>query len=225
MWAAAPARVGGLLAPGTRNSQLARSRKFNIHPQIPSWSPLFLLRQVAAPVLDRGRAIVTHNALRLSCNHAGYGALWREQLDEAWREPRSPFTWPVLNTADERWDVRAAIDAVVADAYGLTRDQYAHVLTTFSHTSYPKAPELCLAKFDELHAIGLDAFTKKYDPYWDIPLNENLPQPVIDLPIASEPVVREQEELFAGKGSGVRSRESGGSAARRRGRRRSSQHG
>jgi hypothetical protein len=38
MWAAAPARVGGLLAPGTRNSQLARSRKFNIHPQIPSWS-------------------------------------------------------------------------------------------------------------------------------------------------------------------------------------------
>ena len=36
--------------------------------------------------------------------------------------------------------------------------------------------------FDELKAIGLDAFTKKHDPYWDIPLNENLPQPVIDLP-------------------------------------------
>ena len=38
--------------------------------------------------------------------------------------------------------------------------------------------------FDELKAIGLDAFTKKHDPYWDIPLNENLPQPVIDLPVA-----------------------------------------
>ena len=61
--------------------------------------------------------------------------------------------------------MRAAIDAVVADAYGLTREQYAHVLSTFSHASYRKAPELCLAKFDELRAIGLDAFTKKYDPY------------------------------------------------------------
>ena len=41
--------------------------------------------------------------------------------------------------------------------------------------------------FDELKAIGLEAFTKKYDPYWDIPLNENLPQPVIDLPIPDQP--------------------------------------
>lgn len=51
---------------------------------------------------------------------------------------------------------------------------------------YPRAPQLCLARFDELKAIGLEAFTRKYDPYWDIPLNENLPQPVIDLPIPAE---------------------------------------
>ncbi|MBI3920798.1 MAG: hypothetical protein HY318_05210 [Armatimonadetes bacterium] len=78
--------------------------------------------------------------------------------------------------------MRAAIDAVVADAYGLSRDQYAHVLSTFSHRSYPKAPELCLARFDELKEIGLEAFTRKWDPYWDVPLNENLPEPVIELP-------------------------------------------
>jgi len=72
---------------------------------------------------------------------------------------------------------------VVADAYGLTREQYAHVLSTFSHKSYPKAPEICLARFDELKSIGLDAFTKKHDPYWDIPLNESLPKPVIELPL------------------------------------------
>ena len=96
------------------------------------------------------------------------------------------MTWPVLAEDDERWAVRAAIDAVVADAYGLTRDQYAHVLSTFSHTSYKKAPELCLARFDELKKLGLEKFTRKYDPYWDIPLNENLPQPVIDLPIPGE---------------------------------------
>ena len=79
--------------------------------------------------------------------------------------------------------VRAAIDAVVAHAYGLTRDQYAHVLSTFSHASYPDAPRQCLAAFDELQSLGLEAFTKKHDPYWNIPLNENLPQPMIDLPI------------------------------------------
>lgn len=82
--------------------------------------------------------------------------------------------------------MRAAIDAVVADAYGLSRDQYAHVLSTFSHKSYPKAPQLCLARFDELKSIGLEAFARKYDPYWDIPLNENLPQPVIDIPVPAE---------------------------------------
>jgi hypothetical protein len=75
------------------------------------------------------------------------------------------------------------IDSVVAYAYGLTRDQYAHVLGTFNHTSYKRAPRQCLAAFDELQSIGLEAFTKKHDPHWDIALNGNLPQPLIDLPI------------------------------------------
>ncbi len=44
-----------------------------------------------------------HFALRLTCNHAGYGPLWREQLGEAWREPgKLPMTWPVLATDDQR---------------------------------------------------------------------------------------------------------------------------
>jgi hypothetical protein len=45
---------------------------------------------------------------------------------------------------------------------------------------------LCLARFDELKQLGLHAFTRKYDPYWDIPLNESLPQPVIDLPLPGD---------------------------------------
>jgi len=137
---------------------------------------------------------LAHEALRLNSFHSGYEALWREQVGDAWREPKPPFTWPVLETDDERWEVRAAIDAVVADAYGLSREQYEHVLSTFSHKSYPKAPALCLAKFDELKVLGLEAFTRKHDPYHDIPLNENLPQPVIDLP---------------GQGSGVGGQDSG----------------
>ena len=95
---------------------------------------------------------------------------------------------------DERWAVRAAIDAVVADAYGLSREQYAHVLSTFSHASYRKAPELCLARFDELKSLGLEKFTRKYDPYWDIPLNENLPQPVIDLPIPKDETAKQTDD-------------------------------
>jgi hypothetical protein len=39
-----------------------------------------------------------------------------------------------------------------------------------------------LAAFDDLKQIGVDAFSRKHDPYWDIPLVTTLPKPVIDLP-------------------------------------------
>jgi len=133
--------------------------------------------------------------MQFKCRLA-YEPLWREQLGDTWREPnKEPFTFPVLATDCDRWQVRAAIDAVVADAYGLNRDQCAHVLSTFSHKSYPTAPQLCLACFDELKAIGLEAFTQKYDPDWDIPLNENLPQPVIDIPIPEAATSGQQPEI------------------------------
>jgi hypothetical protein len=126
-------------------------------------------------------AFLAHSALRLTCNHEGYAPLWREQLGDAWREPTPRHTWPVLAGDDDRWAVRASIDVVVAEAHGLSRAQYAHVLASFNHKSYPRAPERCLAAFDELTEGGLDAFVKKHDPYWDVPLNERLPEPVIDL--------------------------------------------
>jgi len=155
---------------------------------------LFILNGCPVPNLTAAQEeILSHSALRLSCNHEGYGPLWQEQLGDAWREPTPKQTWPVLAGDDVRWPVRAAIDAVVADAYGLDRDQYRHVLSSFSHKSYPKAPELCLAAFDELKQIGLDAFCKKHDPYWDIPLVTTLPKPVIDLPVG-----KAQQEDTAG---------------------------
>jgi hypothetical protein len=134
------------------------------------------------------RRCLAHTALRLTCNHEEYESLWREQLCDVWREMRKPFTWPVLESDDERWEVRAAIDAMVADAYGLSREQYDHVLSSFSHKRYLKAPALCLAKFDELKQISLEEFTRKYDPYWDIPLVETLPKPVINLHIPESKV-------------------------------------
>jgi hypothetical protein len=86
----------------------------------------------------------------------------------------------VIAGDDARWQVRAAVDAVIADAYRLSRDQYAHVLSSFTHKSYPRAPDLCLDAFDDLKATGLEAFLKGRDPYRDIPLIESPPEPVIE---------------------------------------------
>jgi hypothetical protein len=160
---------------------------------------LFIMR---SGIVAKGahQQMLARSVLRLTSNHSGYAPLWHEQLGDNWREPKASLVWPVLASEDERWELRAAIDAVVADAYGLNREQYAHVLSTFSHKSYPQAPALCLTRFDELQQLGLDAFTKKYDPYWDIPLNESLPKPVIELPIPAD-----ENDLFgAADGQGTR---------------------
>ena len=118
---------------------------------------------------------------------------------QAWREARAAFTRPVLSGDAARWAVRATIDAVLAQAYDLTRDQYAHIFSTFSHSSYKDAPRQCVAAFDELQSIGLEAFTKKHDPCWDIPLNENLPQPVIDLLVPAAALREEGTPYRAGE--------------------------
>lgn len=161
----------------------------------------FFLARTPTPDLKQIKMFLSHSALRLTCNHAGYAPLWAEQLGDEWREGTPRHTWPVLAGDDARWDVRAAIDAVVAQAYGLSREQYAHVLSTFSHKSYPRAPQVCLAKFDELTAVGLEAFTRKYDPYWDVPLVESLPKPVIDLTpaLAGTPSPARQERGTGGE--------------------------
>jgi hypothetical protein len=156
----------------------------------------FMLQGTPFPTYHNQGPLLAHSALRLTCNHSGYAPLRREQFGDTWREPKPPFTWPVLATDDERWEIRAAIDATVADAYGLNSEQYALILSTFSHKSYPQAPALCLAKFDELKQIGLDAFTRKYDPYWDIPLNESLPKPVIEFNSVDDSAARPDESAF-----------------------------
>ncbi|XXT18756.1 hypothetical protein WME94_51875 [Sorangium sp. So ce429] len=163
---------------------------FQVRPNVQVMITQRLLDDCAAPSLSAAaHPLLAHAALRLTCSHEGYAALWQEQLGDAWREPSPKHTWPVLQGDDARWAVRAAIDALVADAYGLSREQYAHVLAGFSHKSYPNAPERCLAAFDELKRTGLDAFVKAHDPYWDVPLVESLPKPVINVAASTIPEV------------------------------------
>jgi len=127
-----------------------------------------------------GAVRVRNHVLEPLVGRLGY-ARFEPADDVTTREGQEPGGTLMLDGDDARWAVRAAIDAVVAQAYGLDREQYAHVLSTFSHKSYPNAPALCLARFDELAEVGLDAFTRKWDPYWDVPLNEALPEAVIEI--------------------------------------------
>jgi hypothetical protein len=129
---------------------------------------LFIMRTGILPEAVPER-FLAHAALRLVCNHAGFAPLWQEQLGEPRRGP-----WPVLATETARREVRAAVDAAVAVAYGLSREQYAQVLGTFPHTCQPSGPGWCLEKFDELTTTGMDAFCQRHDPYWHTPLNRTL---------------------------------------------------
>ncbi|HBK09471.1 MAG TPA: hypothetical protein DDZ81_27015 [Acetobacteraceae bacterium] len=81
---------------------------------------LYLLNALPVPDFTANeRKFLASAALRISCGRSGYD---------------SPD--------------RAAIDAVVARAYGLDRGQYEHLLADFSHKSNLDAPKSCLAAFD-----------------------------------------------------------------------------
>jgi hypothetical protein len=120
---------------------------------------LYLLDALPMPCFSAAaRRFLAHAALRLSCNHAGYTGLWQEQVG---RKRGVPFS---------HRDLRARIDAVVADAYGLDRNGYEQVLRSFSHRSDPVAPESCLAQFEAVQAEGIDLFCQLHDPYFLVPL-------------------------------------------------------
>ncbi|MDR3538151.1 MAG: hypothetical protein P4L71_16780 [Acetobacteraceae bacterium] len=105
---------------------------------------LYLVASLPVPAFSvEDTAFLVRGALQLSCNHAGYARLWREETGTPWQG-----SWPMVAGGAERWQLRAAMDAVIAHAYGLTRAQYACVLASFSHKSFPDAPGLCLAAFD-----------------------------------------------------------------------------
>jgi hypothetical protein len=113
---------------------------------------LYILDAVPVPYFPAAAyRFLTHAALLLSCNHAAYAALWRAYSPG----PPPRGSNPLL---------RPRIDAIVANAYGLTRDQYDHVLHGFSHRSHPDAPALCLAAFDDLKTRGEADFCRQHDP-------------------------------------------------------------
>jgi hypothetical protein len=118
---------------------------------------LYILAELPSPLLTPiADQFLAHAALRLSCNHRGFLPLWREQLGDV----SKPCSWPAVPAEDLRRRLRGAIDAVVANAYLLDRADYEHILGNFNHRSFMRAPEFCLAAFDQLAATGLDAFCR-----------------------------------------------------------------
>jgi hypothetical protein len=133
---------------------------------------LYLVEGLPVPAFSPAAArFLIHAALSLCCSHAGFAALWREQLGRPWRGP-------ALADPEARWRLRARVDAVVAHAYHLDRAPYARVLAGFRHMWFPASPALCLAAFDALSEQGPDAFCREHDPFHDVPIVQSPARPV-----------------------------------------------
>ena len=80
---------------------------------------LYILADLPVPALSpEADVFLAHGCLRLCCNHRDFAPLWREQLGGA-----CP-AWPAITDEGSRRRLCAAMDAVVALAYGLDRAQY-----------------------------------------------------------------------------------------------------
>ena len=144
------------------------------------------LDSVPIPHVSGFSRFLGHACLRLVCNHYGYKSLWEEQLGREWREGQPVYEWPSLGSSSDRSALLACVDATIAKAYGLDYGQYKRLLQGFTHRSNPDFPRNCLGAYEELNEIGLDTFIQKHDPYWDIPLNDSLPQHVLVLDITGQ---------------------------------------
>ena len=100
----------------------------------------YIVQSLPLPALaPAAETFLARSALRLCASHNGFAPAVGQAV---------PI--PAIATAEERLRLRAQIDAVVASAYGLSREQFVRVLADFSHKSAPSAPDLCLKAFDHL---------------------------------------------------------------------------
>lgn len=107
---------------------------------------LYLLDGLPMPSLTEATLTALADTTAALCaNDARFAPLVGDRAD-----------WPAMPDPAERQRLRAAADALVARAYGLTREEYAHVLASFSHASWRDAPGACLAAYDRIAESGSD---------------------------------------------------------------------
>lgn len=88
----------------------------------------FLLESLAVPrpkVESDEAQLLIRAATRLTCTTPEFAPLWQEIMGEPWQEACS------MRDVQERAQLRAQIDAIVADLYGISEHDYAYILNTF----------------------------------------------------------------------------------------------
>jgi hypothetical protein len=89
---------------------------------------MFYVYQLRVPRLsltDRRARPLIESASRLTCISSEFAELWQEVMEAPW-SPDCGASTPV-----ERAALRAEIDGQVAHLYGLTEEEFAHILSTF----------------------------------------------------------------------------------------------
>ncbi len=89
---------------------------------------LFVMKQLPVPRLTPGNTYfdaIVPRATRLTCTRPEFADLWQSVMGEPWDESKGA-TDPA-----ERQQLRDEIDAMVAHLYGLSREDFDHILGTF----------------------------------------------------------------------------------------------
>ena len=90
---------------------------------------MFYLQQLPLPRLSPGNPYfdaIVPRAARLTCTRAEFADLWQSVMGDTWDESKGA-TDPA-----ERQQLRNEIDAIVAHLYGLSREDFDHILGTFA---------------------------------------------------------------------------------------------
>lgn len=88
----------------------------------------FLLEPLAVPrpkVESDEAQLLIQAATRLTCTTPEFALLWQEIMGEPWQEACG------VRDVQQRAQLRAQIDAIVADLYGISEHDYAYILNTF----------------------------------------------------------------------------------------------
>lgn len=123
-----------------------------IRQKIGTHVSMFYANQVPLPRLEAGNAYfdaIVPRAAALTCVSAAFADLWQEVMGTDWEAPDATQTYDVLETSyvyrpttnpAARQVLRDELDAIVAHLYGLSRDEFAHILGTFPLV-FPNTPE------------------------------------------------------------------------------------
>jgi Eco57I restriction-modification methylase len=101
---------------------------FLIRKRVTSHCNMFYVYQMAVPRLSRLDPIhirISQPATRLICTSPEFADLWLEATGTPWSRDLG------ATDPEQRARLRAELDGLVAHLYGLTEDEFAHVLSTF----------------------------------------------------------------------------------------------